>query len=126
MSFEGKTGPYVQYNGARIQSILSKGNVDVESLKSIDVETKEEKSVLMALFKLIDSYDICVNDFSLNALCTALFDLASSFAQFYNNINILKEVKDERRKSLLCLSYLTLKALKQGLNVLAIEMPEKM
>ena len=80
----------------------------------------------MSVFKLIDAYDICENDLSLNGLCTALFDLANSFAQFYNNINILKEENELRKKSLLSICILTLKCLTQGLYILGIDMPEKM
>ena len=126
LSFEGKTGPYVQYNGARIKSILRKAEINENELNYFDIKSSEECEIIMSVFKLIDAYDICENDLSLNGLCTALFDLANSFAQFYNNINILKEENELRKKSLLSICILTLKCLTQGLYILGIDMPEKM
>lgn len=125
-SFEGKTGPYIQYNGARIKSILRKAEISESELNSFDIKEREEKNVLMAIFKLIESYDLAIIDLSLNGICTALFELANSFSQLYNNINILKEEDLKRRSNLLSLCHLTLKALTQALFVLGIDMPEKM
>lgn len=122
-AFEGKTGPYIQYNGARIKSILRKADCMVGE---VCVQREEEQNIMMAIFRLLDSYDICLQDMSLNALCSSLYDLASSFATLYTNIYILSEKDQKRKASLLGLCELVSKALKQGLDILAIDMPEKM
>ena len=123
LSFEGKTGPYIQYNGARINSLLAKSDVEQGE---INVLTTEESNIVINILKQIESYEICKTDLSLNALCLALYNVASAFSQFYNNINILKEKDVKRKQNLLAICSLVLKALKQGLNTLAIDMPEKM
>ena len=123
LSFEGKTGPYIQYNGARINSLLAKADV---KYSKVDVKTREEANIVLNILKQVESYDICKNDLSLNALCLALYNVANAFSQFYNNISVLKEADKARRQSLLAICALTLKALKQGLDVLAIDMPEVM
>ncbi len=123
LSFEGKTGPYIQYNGARINSLLNKADVKPSE---VCVQTKEEANIVLNILKQIESYETCLKDLSLNALCLALYNVANAFSQFYNNINVLKEKDEKRKQSLLAICALVLKALKQGLDTLAIDMPDKM
>lgn len=123
LSFEGKTGPYIQYTVARINSILSKANEEGGEIKICD---GEQRKIIMEILKLNSSYQVCFDEKSLNALCLATFDLASAFSTFYNNHHVLNEKDDEKRKSYLSLLLLVKKVLMQALNVLAIEVPEKM
>ena len=123
LSFEGKTGPYIQYTVARINSILSKTK---EKGGKIKISTEEECKIIMAILKLNSAYQICFEEKSLNTLCLSAYELASTFSTFYNNHHILNEKDDEKRKSYLSLITLVKNALVQALNVLAIEIPEKM
>ncbi len=123
LSFEGKTGPYIQYTVARINSILSKTK---EKGAKIEIRDEEETKIIMATLKLISAYQICFEEKSLNTLCLAAYELASAFSTFYNNHHILNEKDDKRRKSYLSLITLVKNALIQALGVLAIEIPEKM
>ena len=123
LSFEGKTGPYIQYTVARINSILSKSQEEGGHIK---IYSQEEKQIILNILKLISAYQICFNEKSLNTLCLAAYELASSFSTFYNNHHILNEKDDSKRKSYLSLITLVKNALVQALWVLAIEVPEKM
>ena len=123
LSFEGKTGPYLQYTAVRIKSILKKAK---DNLHDINISTQEEKNIIMNIFKVLDCYEICYQDKSLNALCNNLYNLASAFSTFYNNIKILSEQDEKKRISYLTLSKLVLDILSQGLYVLAIDIPERM
>ena len=123
LSFEGKTGPYIQYTVCRINSILNKAQCDESKIR---IETEEEKDIINKIFKLNSAYEVCYKEKSLNNLCLATYDLASSFSTFYNNYKILTEQNMERKKSMIALLKLVKKALLQALNVLAIEVPEKM
>ncbi len=130
-SFEGKTGPYIQYTGARINSLLRKSglfndNKDVEKLKLIDIADENQRNIAFSFLKLQESYFSCYKDNSLVGLCNALYDFASSFAKFYNDTRILTEQDENKKKSYLAISYLVLKAIKQASWVLAFEIPEKM
>lgn len=122
-SFEGKTGPYIQYTIARINSILAKADVDCGT---ITITKPEEKEIVMNVMKLIESFKISLDNLSLVSLTNALFTLAQSFSVFYNNIRILNEVNVNVKKSYLSLITLVKKALTFGLNILAIDAPEKM
>ena len=123
LAFEGKTGPYIQYTVARINSILAKAD---EKGGEIQITDSEQAKIIIGIIKLNSSYQICFEEKSLNALCLATYDLASAFSSFYNNHHVLNEKNDEVRKSYLSLLLLVKKALVQALNVLAIEVPEKM
>lgn len=123
LAFEGKTGPYIQYTVARINSILEKAN---EEGGEINIYDDEQRKIIMEILKLNSSYQICFDEKSLNSLCLSTFDLASAFSTFYNNHHVLNEKDEEKRKSYLSILTLVKKVLVQALNVLAIEVPEKM
>ena len=123
LSFEGKTGPYLQYTAVRIKSILKKAK---DNLQKINISTQEEKNIIMNMLKVLDCYEVCYQDKSLNLLCNNLYNLASAFSTFYNNIKILTEQDTDKRISYLTLSKLVLDVLSQGLYVLAIDVPERM
>ena len=123
LSFEGKTGPYLQYTVARINSILSK--TDCEG-KDIKFYSEDERKIIMAIVKQISSYQICFEENSLNSLCLSTFDVASAFSTFYNNHHILNEKNLIKKQSYISICKLVKQALSQALNVLAIDIPERM
>ncbi len=123
LSFDGKTGPYIQYTIARINSILSKAEDD---FSKINVENDEEREIILALQKLNSSYKISYEDYSLNLICSSTFDLAKAFSTYYNNHKILSEKDAEKRKSMLAICLLVKKALSKALDTLGIDVVEKM
>lgn len=130
-SFEGKTGPYIQYTGARINSLLAKaGMADkldwLSNLNLINVCDENQRNIAINFLKLQESYFTCLKDSSLNALCAALYDFASSFSKFYNDTRILVEKDEHKKNSYLALCNFVLKAIKQAVYVLAFEVPDKM
>lgn len=131
-SFEGKTGPYIQYTGARINSLLSKAGLSGErlvalsNLNLINIADKNQRAIAVSFLKLQDSYFSCYKENTLSTLCTAVYDFASSFSKFYNDTRILTEQNDEKKNSYLALCYLVLRAITQASSVLAFEIPEKM
>lgn len=122
-SFEGKTGPYIQYTAARINSLLEKADTEGGE---INISLAEEKNIIVNLVKLYDSYATSYNDNSLNSLALAVYNLASSYAQFYNNIKVLKEPNEAKKKSYLSLSKAVLKAISLALDTLGIDTPKRM
>lgn len=123
LSFEGKTGPYIQYTVVRINSILSKVNCKRGKIK---MHTNEEREIIKAILRLNSAYEICYKEKSLNALAGALYDLASAFSTFYNNHSVIGEKNDEVKEGYVSLLNLVKQKLMQGLYVLGIEVPEKM
>lgn len=123
LSFEGKTGPYLQYTVARINSILAKTDCEGGEIK---IYSKDEKNILMSILKLISAYNICYEENSLNTLCSSVYDLASAFSTFYNNHHILNEKDIDKKRSYISLCKLVRKSMSQAMGVLAIDIVEKM
>ena len=123
LSFEGKTGPFLQYTAARIKSLLAKSD---SAPGKILAETPAEKTILLDATKLLSAYPACYKEKSLATLATATYNLASSFSSLYSNVRILSEQNKQRKASLLGLSALVLAHLEQALFVLGIDTPERM
>ena len=123
MSFEGKTGPYLQYTAVRINSILAKTG---EAKGEFYVDNDEEREIIRNILKLNSAYEICFNNKTLSPLCLAIYNLASAFSTFYNNHNVVNEKDEKKKQSFIALLMLVKNKLAQALNVLAIEIPQKM
>ncbi len=124
LSFEGKTGPYLQYTCVRINSILSR--FDEERGGEIKIYNEEMRQVILAMLKLNSSYFICYNEKSLNSLCASVYNLASAFSAFYNNHSVVNEKDLAKQNSYISLLRLIKKKMEQALYVLAIDIPKKM
>ena len=130
-AFEGKTGPYIGYTGARINSLLKKAGIkdfaaEFENKNMIDISDENQRDIAISFLKLQESYFNCYKNTSLAPLCNAVYDFASSFAKFYNDTRILTEKDENKKQSYLSVAYFVLKAIKQASYVLAFEIPEKM
>lgn len=123
MAFEGKTGPYIQYTVVRINSILNKVNL---TAGDIIINNDQVRNIIKAILKLNSSYQVCYKEHSLNNLCASVFDLASAFSSFYNEHNVVNEKDKNVQASYIALLTLVKRCLMQALDVLAIEVPEKM
>ncbi len=125
ISFEGETGPYVQYAYARARSILRKAKGGRP--KSFDrLSSKEEQRLL----KLLASYPKAVKkallQLSPHIICQCLIETAEAFNTFYHKHPVIKAESDELRKERLALVQATSQVLKNGLQLLDIEAIEKM
>lgn len=126
LSFEGETGPYVQYTHARICSLLRRGDFSIEDDINTDLlESAEEKAIL----KLIYSFDQTVIDASEKNqpffITRHVVELAKTFNSYYNSTSI--NVDDlELKKARLFLCYACKIVIKNGLMLLGIKSPERM
>lgn len=127
LNFQGETGPYIQYTYVRTKSVLEKAGY---LPKLEDVNTKNlSDDYSMAILKLIYNFeDVLVQVTDKNEpsiLARYLIDLAKAYSSFYNENKIIVENKDVQNARVY-LTYATSEVLKQGANLLGIEMPEKM
>ena len=128
LSFEGATAPYLQYAYARIQSIFSKVNYNntIEQ-QTIIIEQTQEKALALKLLQLENVLDAVISECTPNLLCNYLYELASLYMSFYEACPILKtDIDDDVKNSRLALSALVSNTLKQGLNILGIDVMERM
>lgn len=126
LSFEGETGPYVQYVHARICSLLKKGDfsLDMEFDPSL-LKTEEEINVLRVLYNFTDTVIDAHEKMEPFFITRYVVELAKEFNKFYNRVPILEE--DEKLKNTrLLLCYTVKNVIKKGLDLLGIKAPEKM
>lgn len=128
LSFEGATAPYLQYAYSRIQSIFTKANIALDSLPaSPSIVQPQEKALAVKLLQLEEVLDAVIADGTPNLLCNYLYELASLYMSFYEACPILKDgITDEIKSSRLVLCQLISNTLKQGLDILGIEVMERM
>ena len=128
LSFEGNTGPYMQYAYTRIVSIFRKAEIELHTHNApIDVSEDAEKTLLLKALQFAEVIELVANDALPHALCNYLFDLASAFSSFYEACPILKDDIDAPVKaSRLQLCKLVANTLHTGLDLLGIETMERM
>lgn len=125
LSFEGNTSLYMQYAYARIQSIFRKYDGAIEG--SIVIGDALEHRLSTMLLRFEDVLNRAAVDAAPNQITTYLYELATLFMRFYEQNPILKEGVDEKTKmSRLALADLTAKTIKQGLDILGIEVVDKL
>lgn len=126
-SFEGKTGPYLQYAAVRIKSILrraSSAGLAPGSLLAPTVDT--ERDLMLELLRLPEVVGRAIELRAPNHVAEYAFDLAGTFNRFYDTCHILSETDESRRDSWLALSTWALTALERLLDLLGIEVPDRM
>lgn len=126
LSFEGETGPYVQYTHARINSLLERGEFRAEEKVDYSLlNSEEEINIIRLLYKfpqvVIDSME--KNEPYL--ITRHIVEIAKAYNKFYNSSPIIIEDL-ALKKSRLMLSFATKTVIKTGLDLLGMEAPERM
>ena len=133
ISFEGETGPYLQYAHTRCQSILRKGGIPIELIQKTDsalLESKigapEELLLIRTLIRFEESQERALDQRKPSQLATYLIDLTRDFGNFYRECKVLNPDEPELTKARLALVFATQTILSIGLGLLGIPKPEKM
>ena len=130
LSFEGNTGPYLQYTYARIQSILRKLKEENISVENNDIILDDmfdiERELAVALLRFPQTVVKSYETYRPNIIADYLFDTAKLFNNFYNSKSILKETDKKVMDARILLAEKTASILKQGLNLLGIETVNRM
>ncbi|MBQ2937937.1 MAG: arginine--tRNA ligase [Clostridia bacterium] len=127
LNFQGETGPYIQYTYVRTRSVLEKAGY-VPKSEDIKIENLTDEYSLEILKLMYNFEDVLIQVTDKNEpsiLSRYLIDLAKAYSSFYNENKIIvedKEIQDAR----IYLTYAVGNVLKQGAQLLGIEMPEKM
>jgi len=130
IDFDGNTGPFIQYTYTRILSVFRKAeelHIDRpdRSPENIAVNDKEKN-----LLRLIHEFPAVLADagetFNPSLIANFMFELVKEYNQFYHDYSILKEEDPEIRKFRLVLSRVVSGIVKNGMELLGVEMPERM
>jgi len=130
IDFNGNTGPFIQYTYARIKSVFRKA--DQTGIKSdtgdyTGIKASEKEIALIRLLrKFTDTVSEAANNYSPALVANYCYELSKEYNQFYHDFSILGEPDPARRNFRLDLSKVTSAILYSGMNLLGIEMPERM
>lgn len=127
VAFEGKTGPYLQYQAVRIQSLLKKAESQNLRISESQIMIHDsDRSLALFLCAFPDHFEIALRNYTPHVLCDYAFTLAQAFSTFYGACHILSEPDAALRQSRLHLCALTLQTLTAVLGILGIDVPERM
>ncbi len=130
IDFNGNTGPFIQYTHARIKSLLRKAQQttnDELQITNADVEISEKEQTLIQ--KLLDFESVVLRagrEYSPAQIANYTYDLAKEYNQFYHDTSILKEEDADKRSLRLVLSACVARVICTAMNLLGIEVPERM
>ena len=124
ISFEGETGPYVQYAYARIQSILRKANFVPSTENNYKLADAESWEIIKHIQNFSTVVERAGDTFDPSLIAKYAINLAQAFNKYYAHTRILDESPE--RDSRLALAYTTGVVLKEALRLLGVKAPEKM
>jgi arginyl-tRNA synthetase len=126
LSFDGNTGPYLQYAHARIQSIFRRSNSKADRDGApIMIAEAQERRLAMELLSFPEVISNVSENLEFHRLANYLYGLATAFTGFYEHCPVLK-AEAEVRKSRISLCDMTANILAVGLNLLGINAPKRM
>ena len=126
LSFDGETGPYVQYTHARANSILEKGGFNIEDNVNYNLLLSEDE---INIIRMIYGFpNVVLDAMEKNEpffVTRQVVEIAKGFNKFYNSSQIIVD-DEETKKARLMLTYIVKNTIKIGLGLLGIEAPNKM
>ncbi len=131
IDFNGNTGPFIQYTYARIQSLLSKANLDLDNFeytinKDFNNYQEEEMSLIKMLHEFPNVVQKAANDFNPGQIANFAYELAKGYNRFYQSISVLKEENIELKNNRIILSLFTANTIKNCMKILTIDVPNRM
>lgn len=130
LDFNGNTGPFIQYTHARIKSVLRKAeeqkiNFKTEFEKPECVDPKE-KNLLKLLHEFPQTIQYSAENMSPAVIANYVYELAKEYNQFYHEFPMLKEADETKKAFRLYLSEFVADTIKSAMELLGIDVPEKM
>ncbi len=129
LSFEGNSAPYLQYTFARANSILKKAKdsgIDVHTQVEPVFGLEVEVALIRHLAKFPNAIEEAINQNQPSVISEFIYKTADLFNRLYGQTKILKEPDTTKRNSQLRLVSAVAQVIKNGLDLLAIEAPERM
>lgn len=126
----GDTATYMQYAYARIQGIFRKGDVDLPTLREsnfrIHLDEPAERSLALKICRFSEALDAVAREYRPNLLTQYLFELAGELTTFYGACQVIKAENETTRQSRLKLVDLAGRVIRQGLDLLGINVCDQM
>ena len=126
IDFQGDTGPFVQYTYARIRSILRQAGNNWQTATTATALHPAEINTIKVLYDFPAVLEDACKDYSPAIICQYCLDLARAYNRLYNEVSILRETDETLKNLRLKLAHQTAETLKFGLNLLGINVVERM
>tara|TARA_B110000003_G_scaffold64633_1_gene65335 strand:+ start:684 stop:2462 length:1779 start_codon:yes stop_codon:yes gene_type:complete len=128
VDFQGNTGPFIQYTYARIQSILRKAKFNFSlEVKSISTSLhSKEKELIKQLELYPDTIQQAAKNYSPALIANYTYDLVKEFNSFYQNVSILGESNEIKKRLRIQLAHKVADVIKSAFNLLGIQVPNRM
>ncbi len=129
LALDGNTAPYLINAYVRVHGIFRKGGIDFDAFTSghVQVEDSNEKALVLKLMQFGPTVESVADSLEPHRLCNYLYELASGFHKFFEHCPVLRsDVPDDVRRGRLALCKLVALTLRQGLELLGIEVVERM
>lgn len=127
IDFNGNTGPFIQYTYARIRSILRKATNVSDNLSSLSITLNDKETELI---QKMNEYPTVVtqagNDYNPSCIANYCYELTKTFNQFYHDCPILKGADAQTQMVRLVIARNVAKIIRSGMDLLGIEVPERM
>lgn len=130
IDFNGNTGPFIQYTYARIRSILRKAEAEGTQVPAELPLTAELTAKEISLIQHLQGFAAVVrqagNDYNPSAIANYCYELVKEYNQFYHDLSVLREPDQDKKVFRLALSAAVSQVVKNGMDLLGIEVPERM
>lgn len=130
IDFNGNTGPFIQYTYARIRSVMRKAQADGIQLPAALPADAPLNDKEIQLIQKMDAFKVAVKDAGENynpaGIANYCYELTKDFNQFYHDYSILSADTDAEKVTRLVLADNVAKVIKNGMELLGIEVPERM
>ncbi len=130
LAMNGNTATYMQYAYARVLSIFARGEIDVEVLRKsaakIRLDHPAERALALGLLQFSEALEATAGEYRPNLLTAYLFEVANRYSTFFEQCPVLKAPDEATKASRLLLCDLTARTLRCGLDLLGIQVVEKM
>lgn len=131
IDFNGNTAPFIQFNYVRIQAMSRKAKEildfdDADSFALSDKLLAKEKELIIRLYRFQSTLEQAASEYSPALIANYVYDLAKEFSQYYHDVSILKEEQKELVLFRLHLSKTIGIAIKESMQLLGIDVPERM
>jgi len=125
VDFNGNTGPFIQYTYARIRSVLRKGADLEKAAGNLELNAKEVGLIRM-MYEYPDVIKEAARTYNPSLIANFLYELAKEFNQFYHDYSILNAEQHDRISLRLLLVEALSRMIESGMDLLGIEVPERM
>ena len=131
IEFQGNTGPFIQYTYARISAIVRKAvqlDIDIAAIDYNQITDlhETERDLIYAISQYPEKLALAANEYSPAVVAQYVYDIAKEYNRFYAEVSIFSEDNVEKRKFRVGLSALAAETIKVNMNLLGINVPNRM